>query len=136
MTTLKRYLELANEQPSLEGCFFAFNERQLKEGMAKIGVSSTSEIQSAGHGTYGTPEGLKKLYEEMNARDKKITEECNPQDIYKYEFDNHECKISLDDTPVIELLLNYFTPEQLKGLKRKIPIHFREDIETIAEKLN
>jgi hypothetical protein len=42
-------------------CFFAFDEKQFKEGKEKAGIKAGEKIYSAGYGLYGTLDGLKKF---------------------------------------------------------------------------
>jgi hypothetical protein len=112
------YQEIKNQQPVLKECFFAFSTEQYQEGITKHNLEGKKIYRGFG-GLYGTKEGIEEL---MNFYDKisdQIGKECDPQEVYNYEFDNHECSISCDDTEPMKLVLSYFTEEQCKNIKRK-----------------
>jgi hypothetical protein len=115
-STVRHYQELKNQEPIMEDCFFAFSNEQFKKGIEKHNLKD-KKILNGGMGLYGTMEGIEKFmkfYDDISTR---IGKECNPQDVYDYEFDNHECSITMDDTQVMELLKSYFG-EDVK-VKRK-----------------
>ena len=70
-------------------------------------------------GLYGTKEGIKELMTFYDKLNEQIGKECNPQEVYNYEFDNHECSISYDDTEVMKMMLGYFTLTQCLDIERK-----------------
>ena len=112
------YQEIKNEQPILKDCFFAFGENQFNEGIAKHNLQG-KKIYRGGSGLYGTKEGINELfafYERLNNR---IAKECTAQEVYDYEFDNHECSITCDDYEPMNIVLNIFTEEQCRAVKRK-----------------
>ena len=58
----------------------------------------------------------------MNFYDKQsdeISKNCDPQQVYDYEFNNHECDYTCNDEDAFKITASYFTAEQLKTLKRK-----------------
>ena len=57
-----------------------------------------------------------KFYEKQR---KRIADECNPQDAYNYEWNNHECMITYDDEDTIRIVVDYFGVEAAKTVKRK-----------------
>ena len=83
------YQEIKNEQPILRNCFFAFSTEQFNEGIEKYNLTGQKIYRGFG-GLYGTKEGIEELmsfYDNLNNR---IAKECDPQEVYDYEFGNHE----------------------------------------------
>jgi hypothetical protein len=112
------YQDIKNQQPILRDCFFAFSTKQFEEGIAKHNLEG-QKIYRGMSGLYGTESGIKELlnfYSDVNDR---IAKECNPQEVYDYEFDNHECSITCDDTDAMMIIVSTFTEEQVKNVKRK-----------------
>jgi hypothetical protein len=112
------YQDIKNQQPILRDCFFAFSTQQFEEGITKHNLEG-QKIYRGMSGLYGTESGIKELlnfYSDVNDR---IAKECNPQEVYDYEFDNHECSITCDDTDAMMIIVSTFTEEQVKNVKRK-----------------
>lgn len=112
------YQQIKNEQPILKECFFAFSNVQFTEGITKHNLEGKKIYRGYG-GLYGTKEGIDELmsfYDKLNER---IGKECDPQEVYNYEFNNHECSYTNDDSEVMKMMLGYFTEEQCRSIKRK-----------------
>ncbi len=118
MNTIKTYLEIKAAYPPMNRCFFAFNNQQFDDGKVKSGISSDEKIYHAGAGLYGTKDGLEAYMNGIDANLARIPKECNPQDVYEYEFDNHECHYMHDDTEAIKLVVSYFGEDVAKTVKR------------------
>lgn len=119
--TKKTYWEIRECQPELHECFFAFNNEQFDEGKKKANISEDKKIYSSSRysGLYGTKEGLEQFFADLNAIIARIPKECDPQDVYDEEFDNHECGYVCDDTEAIELVVAFFGEERAKTVRRK-----------------
>lgn len=126
---MKTYQEIKEEQAVMVECFFAFSNEQMKEGREKMGLVDI-KIYSAGMGLYGTREGIKNFMGFYDQQSKRIGEECDPQKVYDYESDNHECSYTCDDHEAIELVVSYFGKERAKTVKRKYACI---DIDSIKE---
>jgi len=113
---MSKYTEIKDIQPELTDCFFAFSNEQLSEGWNKIGRDK--ELRSGGNGLYGTVEGIKKLMADYDAISKRIGEECDPQEVYEYEYDNHECSYTNDDREAMKICISYFGEERAALIKR------------------
>ena len=92
-------------------CFFAFGKRQFEEAVKEKGLEE-SKILSAGQGLYGTKEGIENY---VNRRIKQIEdlyaetrERCTSQEVYDYEFANHECGYICDDEEAIKRVIEVF----------------------------
>lgn len=87
--TIDEYHKLKYENHAPDGeYFFAFSDKQFEEGMKKL---NGKKVYRAKYGLFGTKEGLDKYFEYYNNKDKVIAERCNPQEVYYWEYNNHEC---------------------------------------------
>jgi len=114
----KSYSELIHEQPKLQDCFFAFSNKQFEEGLDKVNLRG-KKIYDGGLRLYGTKEGIQKYIDFNRNITKRIKEYCTPQEVYDYEFTNHECDYVGNDEEAIKLVITYFGEEKAKGVKRK-----------------
>ena len=114
---MRNYCELKDYEPELVECFFAFNNQQFAEGVKEKGIEGKKILRAPG-GLFGTKEGIQKLYDDYDANSKRIGEECDPQEVYDYEFNNHECGYTHDDTEAIKLVVSYFGDEKAKMVRR------------------
>lgn len=125
--TISRYTELKEEQPKSEdyGVFFAFNEKQFEEGrqllIARGYLKEGEKVCSTDIGMYGKREDIHRFLAFYDERSKLIAKECNPQEVYFYEWNNHECMVSYDDDEVVKIIIDYFGPEVAHKLHRLHP---------------
>jgi hypothetical protein len=124
---MKNYSELKSKEPILTDCFFAFSNSQYAEGIKEHKLEG-KKIFKADGGLFGTHEGIKALYDYYDKQHDEISKNCEPQDVYDYEFANHECGYLGNDAEAITLALSYFTLEQVKNIKRKYGYLKLEDI--------
>jgi len=126
--TLVRYGELKERQHNIPvrefGIFFAFSNEQFKEGyndLVKRGlIQDGDRVCGFGAGAYGLRDGMKRWVEEANGLDAKIASECDPYEVYCYEYNNFECCIDYDgDERAVKEVLRLFglerTQEALQG---------------------
>jgi hypothetical protein len=113
-----RYVEIKSEQPPAGEWFFAFSDQQFDEGLDSVGIRG-QKIINGGYGSYGTKKGIDDLWAFYAKQAERISRECNPQDIYHYEYTNHECGYKCDDTEAIDMVIHYFGKEKAKTVKRK-----------------
>lgn len=122
--TLKRYHQLCEERDNIDcykhNCFFAFSEEQYNRGKARIRPLKEGEkIYSVGAGMYGTKEGVASFFAEVKSFDQRIKEECDPQEVYFYEYNNHECMLSWDgDEEPVKLVVGIWGTDVLNTLVR------------------
>lgn len=118
---MTRYQQLkdtiANHSP--ENVFFAFSEQQYKEGMQKKNIPPDAKILAAPMNMYGTQDGIDNFFKFIDDVSEQISKECEPQDVYDYEYVNHECSIVYDDHEAIEIVVNYFGADRARQVKRK-----------------
>lgn len=123
--TLKRYKELCKERDTVDitrfDCFFAFGDKQFSEGKRRIRPLNDGEkLVSFGGGGYGTKDGVQRLFKFYDDIEKRISRECDPQEVYCYEFNNHESCIAYDgDVEPIRLIARIWGVERAKTIKRR-----------------
>lgn len=118
ITKKESYSEIISKDPEMTNCFFAFSDSQFNEAVIKHKLQD-EKILSAGHGLYGTSEGIRNFFDAYEVRSKKVTDTCDPQAVYKYEFGNHECSYTCDDTEAIKIVIDYFGEEKARIVKRR-----------------
>ena len=131
--TLDTYHKLKYDfNAEMHDCFFAFSNQQFKEGIERFNLQD-KKIYSAGMGLYGTKEGIDDFYEQYKEPEKKIKEQCDPQEVYFFEYNNHESMISWDgDTEAIRIIINYWGVDIAKKIVRRSA--FKSIDEIIKEK--
>lgn len=113
--TIDRYIEIRNGHPKIEnyGCFFAFGQEQFDRNLAAAissgRIKEGEKIYSHPAGLYGTHDGITSFLSWYAERDKAIPAECDPQEVYFYEYNNHECMFSWDgDKDAFNLVVAHF----------------------------
>lgn len=121
--TLDHYCDLKkamneHRHPEVE---FAFGKEQFDKMLSilKPKLKEGEKIIAFGSGGFATPYGynqLVKFYDEMNER---IKNECDPQEVYVYQYNNYECCIAYEgDTHAIKYVLDIFGEEKCRTIKR------------------
>lgn len=119
--TVELYHKLRYEfSPEMHDCFFAFSEQQLKDGMAKFNLKREDLVNyGSGTGLIGTQDGITDYLKQYDEPERRIKEECNPQEVYFYEYNNHECMIAWDgDLDAIKIIIARWGVEVAKTIKR------------------
>lgn len=130
--TIKLYNQIRQEtyNVSLENydCFYAFDGKQLDEGLTRIGKTK-DQVRNFGGGLIGTKEGFTRYLEYLNKQNERIANECDPQEVYFDEFNDHECMIAYEgDTAAIELVMDIFGNEIAKSLIRYNKLYSYEQL--------
>ena len=112
------YLEIKDKQAPIVDCFFAFSGKQVQEGVAEKGLQD-KKLYRTGFGLFGTFEGIKAFNQFYKDQEAKIASECDPQEVYDYEFGNHECGYVGDDKEAIDIVIGYFGIERAKTVERR-----------------
>lgn len=117
-----KYSAAKEFNPTMTECFFAFSKSQLEEGTSKLpeGV----KLLSAGHGLFGTDAGIKQFMQELADVRQRIINNCDPQDVYNYEFSNHECGYTGSDEDALNIVNDYFPGAVVK----RFPAELMEEI--------
>ncbi len=124
--TINHYHELRDKHPDCDKCgvFFAFSIQQYNEGynkLIKLGHIKKEDKISRGiaNGLFGTNEGLDKFYQHYEDMQKRIKNECDPQEVYFYEYNNHESMIAFDgDLEAIRFIINTWGKDIATTIKR------------------
>lgn len=125
--TLQRYLELKeiNRNAPMDefGIFFAFSKQQFEEGYNKLVQSGKitygDKVQRGPGGSFGIKGAFDKLDEFYNTQDEMVKKECNPQEVYWYEYNNYECCIDYDgDKRAIQFIIETFGEQAARSVKR------------------
>ena len=76
-------------------------------------------LVGGGTGLIGTQEGITDYLKQYDEPERRIKEECNPQEVYFYEYNNHECMIAWDgDLDAIKIIIARWGVEVAKTIKR------------------
>lgn len=121
------YAQYKDKHPELWECFFAFSNEQIAEGIKKHNLEGKELFNGIG-GLIGTKEGIKKVYAFYDNLNKEIAANCDPQEVYNYEFINHECSYMNDDTDAIKIIAATFGDEIAKTVKRRFAYVKIEDL--------
>ena len=123
--TIHRYREIKNQHPDADKCgiFFAFSNRQVGDGykhLIELGhIKDGDQIVQGSAGSYGTEEGLQKFFKFYEDIDILIKEECDPQEVYFYEYNNHESMFDWDgDTEAIKIIIDIWGADVARKIKR------------------
>lgn len=125
--TIERYKEIRSGHPDCDeyGVFFAFSEEQFDravERLTKAGkIDGSSKLQYHPHisGLYGTKESIFAYLKFYMERDKRIPTDCDPQEVYFYEYNNHECMYDWDgDAEAINIIIDYWGADVARTIKR------------------
>ena len=123
-TTIDRYKALKyDEQPPKGNYFWAFDRKQLAAGYMRLkesgAVSEPNQLVKAGGGLFGTRQALHDLHMWEIKRGARIADECDPQEVYLYEYNNHESFISWDgDLEPIMIIISIWGYEVAQKIER------------------
>lgn len=124
--TLKRYKEIQNQHPDADECgvFFAFDEKQFDEGYKRLvengKIKDGDEVKYDPETVmYGTDEGIGKYFKFYRDRDRQVAKECDPQEVYFYEYNNYESMYAWDgDSKAMRLIIEYWGVDVAKAITR------------------
>lgn len=125
--TLERYEKLRNEIYTINlrdyDMFMAFDAdgfRCVKESIRPL--KEGEKLLNIGQGIFGTKDGYERYQKTYHNIYMKIAKECNPQEVYYYEYNNFECFYRNSDTQAMRIIIYIFgydvanTIERLNGL--------------------
>lgn len=122
--TIDRYNELRHELGNIGlkrfDMFAAFSAKQFEHGKKSIRPLRDGEkLVSLGAGIFGTKDGIAEYLAYADDLSKRIAQECDPQEVYVFEFNNHESAINFDgDEDAIRIVADLFGWETAKTVKR------------------
>jgi hypothetical protein len=104
--------------------FWAFNQSQLEEGKAKIGVLDNKDLTSIGGGGFLPKANADAFMADMAKLSKAHTKELREakqakEEAILYELNNHECWYSGSIDPVVELFAGVYTKDDIKKVYLK-----------------
>lgn len=114
-----RYAEIKQEQFDFKahGGFFAFGQEQFTAN--KIGEEP---FVSMGMGLYCSKTNAKTLSEAFHKfadeKNAQIKNECNPQEVFDYEYDNHECDYTNDVENPCMYIIELYGIDTLKKMSK------------------
>ena len=102
--TIERYKAIKETHPDADaiGVFFAFSDKQFNENRQKLidlgtlAPDAKIKYHPSISGLYGTDESIGNFLAAYDDRAKLIPKECDPQEVYFYEWNNHETMYSWD----------------------------------------
>lgn len=103
----------------MPGIFYAFDDKQFNEGLLREGYIKEGEtyqdlkdkgikLTTDGLGGYGTKEAFEQRNKQYEEIDEEIKENCTPEEIFEYEYHNHECGYTGDWSEALEITNEYF----------------------------
>lgn len=124
--TVSHYKELRDSQSKMlpseeEGIFFAFDEYGFKEGLKRINKHKQEGdvLRRSFGGMFGFERCFRAWNERIHKIDAQIAEECDPQEVYCYEWNNHECMYDWEgDTNAFNIIRDIFGEEIAGTIKR------------------
>lgn len=120
----KKNADAINAIMEQQKVFWAFSQKQLDEGKAKIGITENSQLTSIGMGGFvpkANADELFKLIETENARYKKELKEAKEakEQAILYELYNHESYYTGDLEPVINLFEGLYSAKEIREVYLK-----------------
>lgn len=124
--TINRYRELCDKQsnftsPEITYIFAGSTEeanRKCDEWLKRI-CKTKDDIVVGPSGMVATKEAYKQWIDNINECNRLIKEECDPNEVYWYEFNNYECPINSEgDTRPIEFIIEIFGEEVARKIRR------------------
>lgn len=131
--TLNCYHELCKERDETDvskfRCFFAFSKKQLEQGQMSINLKPNERLVSFGVGGFGVEDGVNKYFAYLHEVLNRIKTECDPQEVYCYEFNNYESFIAFDgDVNAIRLIEAIWGQETASKVKRFSAFYSLEEL--------
>ena len=123
------------DQPPAGDYFWAFSQEQFDRAIKDKHLEDANIVRVSGcGGLFGTSKAIADLETYYANQRKRISAECNPQEVYFYECNNFEYMYNWDgDEEAIKLILDYWGEDVARGIKR---INANYTIEEIKERDN
>ena len=114
--------------------FFAFTKKQFQEGMDKLPEDAKNlKIYQFGGVGFGTKRAIDATCKQEDEIYKRIVNECDPQEVYYYEYNNYESCISWSgDENAIRKVMSYFGEEVARTIKRMRAFYTIDEIKERA----
>lgn len=113
MTRQNKYTEFRDEYSKYhnDGIEYVFGQDQWRDYLKRHNLTeeqAEATLVSDGYGGIGTKEAFKARDEYFDSVAKKISEQCNPDEIFEYEYWNHECGYTGDWSEALRITRAYF----------------------------
>lgn len=122
----------SDDEIDSSGIFYAFSDKQFEDGVKRLGFTMDDlkgNIFSMGYGGYGTKDGIKRYLDSFDKRDADIPNICNPQEVYNYEWNNHECMYDYEgDEEALKIILITYGEDVARMIKRYRAMYSIEEI--------
>lgn len=139
--TIDHYKELKNLQANNDypGIFFAFDQKQFDEGFRQVEhlretspeTGKPEKIISFGAGGYGWEHSFYDMLNIMDGIAYKIKTECDPYEVYCYEYNNHEGCINWDgDKDAMKIIIRIYGKDVARKIKRFRPFYTIDELTT------
>lgn len=125
--TLDRYAEITRMMYEYENddVTYAFSKEDLLKWCIERGLT-LKDLRRTVTGLYGTKEAIDKYLADMNAFHQQIKEECDPQEVYYFEYNNHESFYDLEgDRGAALVVIMYWGLDKLNEIHRFTPWNFQ-----------
>ena len=119
--TLDKYQAIRNEQYHHRHPEIVWEFSDMKKVIAKLKplLKEDEKIINFASGGFATPKGLKLMEAYYASIDERISKECDPQEVYYYEYNNHESCINMEgDTDAIQIVLDIYGEDIARSIKR------------------
>lgn len=109
-----------NDQPPAGDYFWAFSQEQFDRAIKDKHLEEANIVRVSGcGGLYGTSKAIADLEAYYVSVAKRIKNECNPQEVYFWEYNNHECMYSYEgDESAIQLIIDYWGADVARTIVR------------------
>ena len=134
--TVDLYHHLRYEQQPPKGDYFwAFSQKQFDEAIKGKHLEDAVIIRPSGcAGLYGTSKAIAELEAYYVSVAERIKNECNPQEVYLYECNNHEYMYNYDgDEEALLDIIRYWGEDVARTISR---VRANYSIEEIVERDN
>lgn len=119
--TVELYHKLKyDDQPPAGDYFWAFSQEQFDRAIKDKHLEEANIVRVSGcGGLYGTSKAIADLEAYYVSVAKRIKNECNPQEVYFWEYNNHECMYSYEgDESAIQLIIDYWGADVARTIVR------------------
>ena len=108
-----KYTELKEKYSSYhnDGIEYVFGQDQWRDYLKRHNLTeeqAKATLVGDGYGGIGTKEAFKARDEYFKTVEKEILEQCNPDEIFEYEYWNHECGYTGDWSEALHITQAYF----------------------------
>ena len=119
--TLKTYQAIRKEQYEHVHPETCWEFSDIKKVFAKLKplMKEGEKIIQFANGGFATPKGWEMMKAFWKSIDERIRTECDPQEVYYYEYNNHESAINFEgDTDAIQIIIDIWGADIARKIKR------------------